>query len=234
MYKRILIKISGEALQGTANFGICPEVISRVANEIKSVVRAGVEVGIVVGGGNIFRGVNRVVQNSDRIAADYMGMLATIFNALALQEVLESIMVPSRVQSAIIMSQLCEPYVRRKAIRHLEKKRVVIFAAGLGSPCFTTDSAACLRAIEIQADAVFKATKVDGVYSANPDNNPDALLFSEISYRQVLTSGLKIMDSTAISLCMDNKMPIHVFNMKVSGNIEKILKGIKIGSLIGE
>lgn len=232
MYKRILIKISGEALQGATNFGICPDVILRVANEIKSVAATGIEIGIVVGGGNIFRGVNRVIQNSNRIAADYMGMLATIFNALALQEVLESVMVPSRVQSAIIMTQLCEPYVRRKAIRHLEKKRVVIFAAGLGSPCFTTDSAACLRAIEIQAEAVFKATKVNGVFSDDPETNPKALFFPQISYREVLTTGLRVMDSTAISLCMDNNMPIHVFNMKISGNIEKILQGHRIGSLI--
>ena len=231
-FQRVLLKLSGEALQGDLGFGIDPKVLATLAKEIKEVQALNVEVAIVIGGGNIFRGVAASTQGMDRATADYMGMLATVLNSLALQDALERIDVTTRVMSAIAMQELCEPYIKRRATRHLEKGRVVIFAAGTGNPFFTTDTAAGLRAIEIQADAIFKATKVDGVYDSDPKTNPEAKFFSELSYIEVLNRGLKVMDSTAISLCMDNKMDIYVFNMTTPGNIKRILQGEKIGTRV--
>lgn len=234
MFKRILLKLSGEALQGSLGFGIDPKVMKSMALEIKEVTEMGIQVALVIGGGNIFRGLAASTQGMDRSSADYMGMLATILNSLALQDALEQIDVPTRVQSAIAMAELCEPYIRRKAIRHLEKGRVVIFSGGTGNPYFTTDTAAALRAMEIHADAIFKATKVDGVYDADPLKNPKAKMFTQLSYRDVLNQDLKVMDSTAISLCKDNQMPIYVFNMTESGNVKRILSGDKIGTVVRE
>ena len=232
IFKRVLLKISGEALQGSQSFGIDPQVINTLSREIKEVHALGVELAIVIGGGNIFRGVAASTQGMDRATADYMGMLATVLNALALQDALERIDVTTRVMSAIEMQELAEPYIKRRATRHLEKGRVVIFAAGTGNPFFTTDTAASLRAIEIQADAIFKATRVDGVYDRDPELEPNAVMFDELSYLDVLQRGLKVMDSTAISLCMDNNMGIYVFNMTVPGNIKRILQGEKIGTTV--
>jgi uridylate kinase len=232
IFKRVLLKISGEALQGSQSFGIDPQVINTLSREIKEVHALGVELAIVIGGGNIFRGVAASTQGMDRATADYMGMLATVLNALALQDALERIDVTTRVMSAIEMQELAEPYIKRRATRHLEKGRVVIFAAGTGNPFFTTDTAASLRAIEIQADAIFKATRVDGVYDRDPELEPNAVMFDELSYLDVLQRGLKVMDSTAISLCMDNNMGIYVFNMTVPGNIKRILQGEKIGTKV--
>lgn len=232
MFKRILLKLSGEALQGSMGFGIDPKVIKGMAQEIKEVLEMDIEVALVIGGGNIFRGLAASTQGMDRSTADYMGMLATTLNSLALQDALENIGVPTRVQSAIAMAELCEPYIRRKATRHLEKKRVVIFAGGTGNPYFTTDTAAGLRAMEIHADAIFKATKVNGVYDDDPVKNPQAVMFDQLSYKDVQNRDLKVMDSTAISLCKDNNMPIYVFNMTVPGNIKKILSGAKIGTVV--
>ncbi len=234
MFKRILLKLSGEALQGDQGFGIDPKVIQTMAQEVKELTAMGIEVALVIGGGNIFRGLAASTQGMDRSTADYMGMLATTLNSLALQDALERIDVPTRVQSAISMSELCEPYIRRRAVRHLEKGRVVIFAGGTGNPYFTTDTAAALRAMEIHADAIFKATKVDGVYDSDPVKNPKAKKFESLSFRDVLTKDLKVMDSTAISLCMDNKMPIYVFNMTEGGNVKRILSGEKIGTVVQE
>jgi uridylate kinase len=234
MFKRILLKLSGEALQGDQGFGIDPKVIASMASEIKEVSGMGIEVALVIGGGNIFRGLAASTQGMDRSTADYMGMLATTLNSLALQDALERIDVPTRVQSAISMSELCEPYIRRRAVRHLEKGRVVIFAGGTGNPYFTTDTAAALRAMEIHADAIFKATKVDGVYDSDPVKNPKAKKFGSLSFKDVLTKDLKVMDSTAISLCMDNKMPIYIFNMTEGGNVKRILNGEKIGTVVQE
>jgi uridylate kinase len=231
-FRRVLLKISGEALQGNLGFGIDPKIITTLSKEIKDVLTLGVELAIVIGGGNIFRGVAASTQGMDRATADYMGMLATVLNALALQDALERIDVTTRVMSAIAMQELAEPYIKRRATRHLEKGRVVIFAAGTGNPFFTTDTAASLRAVEIQADAIFKATRVDGVYDRDPEKDPAAKLFDELSYIEVLNRGLKVMDSTAISLCMDNEMSIYVFNMTKPGNIKRILLGEKIGTLV--
>lgn len=232
MFKRILLKLSGEALQGSLGFGIDPKVIQNMAFEIKEVTEMGIQVALVIGGGNIFRGLAASTQGMDRSTADYMGMLATTLNSLALQDALERIEVPTRVQSAIAMAELCEPYIRRKAIRHLEKGRVVIFSGGTGNPYFTTDTAAGLRAMEIHADAILKATKVDGVYDSDPVKNPKAKMFQKLSYKDVLNQDLKVMDSTAISLCKDNKMPIYVFNMTQAGNVKRILNGEKIGTVV--
>lgn len=234
MFKRILLKLSGEALQGSLGFGIDPKVMQSMAQEIKEVTEMGIQVALVIGGGNIFRGLAASTQGMDRSTADYMGMLATTLNSLALQDALEKVSVPTRVQSAIAMAELCEPYIRRKAIRHLEKGRVVIFSGGTGNPYFTTDTAAGLRAMEIHADAIFKATKVDGVYDADPVKNPEAKMFDRLSYKDVLNRDLKVMDSTAISLCMDNHMPIYVFNMTKAGNVKRILSGEKIGTVVQE
>ncbi len=234
VFKRILLKLSGEALLGGQNYGIDTAMAESVAREIKAVQELGVEVAIVVGGGNIFRGVSKSAGNMDRAAADYIGMLATVMNSVVLQDALEQLEVQTRVMSAIDIPQLAEPFIRRRAVRHLEKERVVIFAAGTGNPYFTTDSAAALRALEIKAEVIFKATKVDGIYSADPMTHPDATRFERISYQEVLEKQLKVMDTSAISLCMDNKLPIMVFNMKQAGNIIKAVGGdTTIGTLVG-
>jgi uridylate kinase len=232
LYSRILLKISGEALMGDKGYGIDAHTVDFMAKEIKDIVSMGVQISVVIGGGNIFRGVQASLEGMERASADYMGMLATVINALALQNALEKFKVPTRVQSAIEMQELCEPYIRRKAIRHLEKGRVVIFAAGTGNPYFTTDTAAALRAMEINADIIMKGTKVDGVYSADPVKNPKAKKFAELTYLDVLKKGLGVMDSTAISLCMDNNLPIVVFSLKGKGNIRKIIEGKRIGTIV--
>ena len=232
LYKRILLKISGEALMGDKGYGIDANTVDFMAREIKGVVSMGVQISVVIGGGNIFRGVQASLEGMERASADYMGMLATVINALALQNALEKHGIPTRVQSAIEMVELCEPYIRRKAIRHLEKGRVVIFGAGTGNPYFTTDTAAALRAMEINADVIMKGTKVDGVYSADPVKNPKATKFTELTYIDVLKKGLGVMDSTAISLCMDNDLPIVVFSLKGKNNIRKIIEGKRIGTIV--
>jgi uridylate kinase len=233
VFQRILLKLSGEALMGTQNYGIDTLVAESVAREIKAVHELGVEIAVVVGGGNIFRGVSKSAGNMDRAAADYIGMLATVMNAVVLQDALEQIGIQTRVMSAIDIPQLAEPFIRRRAVRHLEKKRVVIFAAGTGNPYFTTDSAAALRALEIEAEVIFKATKVDGIYSADPMTDATAVRFPKISYQEVLERQLKVMDTSAISLCMDNALPIMVFNMLESGNIIKAISGdLTIGTLV--
>jgi len=231
-YSRVLLKLSGEALMGTKGFGIDPDVVKSIANDIREIHGLGVEIGIVIGGGNIFRGLAASAQGFDRVSADHMGMLATVINSLALQDALEKMQVYTRVLSAIEMNQVAETYIRRRAIRHLEKGRVVIFAAGTGNPYFSTDTTAALRANEIKAAVILKATKVDGIYDADPVKVKDAKLFPEISYIQVLTQQLAVMDTTAISLCMDNKLPIIVFNMRTQGNIKRVIMGDKIGSLV--
>lgn len=233
VFRRILLKLSGEALMGTQNYGIDTLVAENVAQEIKIVHDLGIEIAIVVGGGNIFRGVSKSAGNMDRAAADYIGMLATVMNAVVLQDALEQQQVYTRVMSAIDIPQLAEPFIRRRAVRHLEKQRVVIFAAGTGNPYFTTDSAAALRALEIKAEAIFKGTKVDGIYSADPMLDPNALKFDRITFREVLEKQLKVMDASAISLCMDNNLPIMVFNMRQSENIVKAVCGdLSIGTLV--
>ncbi len=231
-YKRVLLKLSGEALMGEQPYGIDTDTVNYMADEIKSIFTAGVEVAVVIGGGNIFRGLQGTASGMERATADYMGMLATVINALALQNALERKGIPTRVQSAIEMRELAEPYIRRRAIRHLEKKRVVIFAAGTGNPYFTTDTAASLRAMEIGADLIIKATRVDGVYSADPEKDPKAKRFRKITYIDVLKKRLHVMDSTAISLCMDNALPIVVFNVKKKGNLKKVIEGRSIGTLV--
>jgi uridylate kinase len=231
-YKRVLLKLSGEVLMGEQNFGIDPEFVRRIAAEIKDVHSRGVQIGIVIGGGNIFRGLAASAQGFDRVSADHMGMLATVINSLALQDALEKMDVHTRVQSAIEMNQVAEMFIRRRAIRHLEKGRVVIFAAGTGNPYFSTDTTAALRAMEIKAEVILKATKVDGIYDADPVKVKDATLISRITYLDVLTKGLAVMDTTAISLCMDNRVPILVFNIKVKGNIKRVIDGDDIGSVV--
>lgn len=232
-YGRILLKLSGEALQGDKGYGISPTIIEAIAQQVKEVHALGVQLAIVIGGGNIFRGVAASAQGMDRASADYMGMLATVINALALQDALESAGVTTRVQTAIEMAQLCEMYIRRRAVRHLEKERVVIFAAGTGNPYFTTDTAASLRAMEIHADIILKATKVDGIYDRDPKKHPDAKRFDRLSYLEVLQRDLKVMDSTAISLCRDNKLPIMVFDLGPKDNIRRAVMGEPIGTLVG-
>jgi uridylate kinase len=231
-YNRILLKLSGESLQGPQGFGIDGATIYAIAEELREVNRLGVQIAIMVGGGNIFRGSRQKGFEIDRATGDYMGMLATVLNALALQDALEKVQVHTRVQSAIEMHQVCEPFIRRRAMRHLEKGRVVIFAAGTGNPYFSTDTAAALRAMEIKADVILKATRVDGIYDADPEKVSDAKFFAEITYRQVLHQDLKVMDSTAISLCMDNGMPIVVFNMNKPGNIRRAVLGERVGSTV--
>lgn len=231
-YRRILLKLSGEALMGDRGHGIDPQTVEYMASEIQEVVREGVQVAVVIGGGNIFRGMEASVKGMERASADYMGMLATVINALALQNALEKVGITTRVQSAIEMRALAEPYIRRRAIRHLEKGRIVIFAAGTGNPYFTTDTAAALRAMEIGAEVILKATKVNGVYSSDPVKDPRARMYSTIGYIDVLRKKLSVMDSTAISLCMDNNLPIIVFNVRNRGNIKKIIQGRKIGTLV--
>jgi len=233
-YRRVLLKISGEALMGEQNYGIDVDVAHSVASELKAVVDLGVQVAVVVGGGNIFRGVSKSAGNMDRAAADYIGMLATVMNGVVLQDALEKLAVETRVLSAIDIPQLAEPFIRRRAVRHLEKNRIVIFAAGTGNPYFTTDSAAALRALEIKADVIPKATKVDGVYSADPMADAQAELYGAITYQQVLERQLKVMDASAISLCMDNHLPIVVFNMRRPGNITRVIAGEKgVGTVVG-
>ena len=233
VYKRILLKLSGEALMGEQNYGIDTAVARSVAEEIKAVQALGVEIAVVVGGGNIFRGVSKSAGNMDRSSADYIGMLATVMNAVVLQDALEKLNVYTRVLSAIDIPQLAESFIRRRAIRHLEKGRVVIFAAGTGNPFFTTDSAAALRALEIKADIILKGTKVDGIYTADPFLSPEATRFTEISYQEVLEKQLKVMDASSISLCMDNNLPIMVFNMRKTGNIVKAVEGdLTIGTVV--
>jgi uridylate kinase len=231
-YHRILLKLSGESLQGPQGFGIDGGTIYAIAEELREVNKLGVQIAIMVGGGNIFRGSRQKGFEIDRATGDYMGMLATVLNALALQDALEKAQVHTRVQSAIEMHQVCEPFIRRRAMRHLEKGRVVIFAAGTGNPYFSTDTAAALRAMEIKADVILKATRVDGIYDADPEKVSDAKFFAEITYRQVLHQDLKVMDSTAISLCMDNGMPIVVFNMNKPGNIRRAVLGERVGSTV--
>ncbi len=233
VYRRILLKLSGEALQGDQGYGISPTVIESIAQEIKEIHGMGVELAIVIGGGNIFRGVAGSSQGMDRASADYMGMLATVINALALQDALEQEKVPTRVQTAIEMSQLCELYIRRRAMRHFEKGRVVIFAAGTGNPYFTTDTAASLRAMEIHADIILKATKVDGIYDKDPMKHKDAVKFDKLTYLEVLQRDLKVMDSTAISLCRDNNLPIMVFDLTQKDNIKRAVLGEPIGTVVG-
>ena len=232
VFRRILLKLSGEALMGSRGFGVDPVTAARIAEEVEEVRKLGVEVGIVVGGGNFIRGVAASESGIDRVVADHMGMLATMINALALQDALEKRSCNTRVTTAIEIREIAEPFIRRRAIRHLEKGRVVIFAAGTGNPYFSTDTAAALRAMEIKAEVILKATKVDGVYDADPNKVPDAKMFSRINYLDVLSRGLKVMDTTAISMCMDNNLPIIVFNLNVPGNLKRVILGEKIGSLV--
>ncbi len=231
-YKRIMLKLSGEALAGQQGYGIDPDIIMGIAREIREVVDLGVQLAIVIGGGNIFRGLAASSAGMDRASADYMGMLATVMNSLALQDALEKAGVITRVQSAIEMQAIAEPYIRRRAVRHLEKGRVVIFGAGTGNPFFTTDTAASLRAIEIGAEIILKATKVDGVYNADPAKDKNAVKYDQLSYLDVLKQGLEVMDSTATSLCMDNDLPILVFDLTTSGNIQRVVCGEQIGTVV--
>ncbi|MCK9195975.1 MAG: UMP kinase [Syntrophales bacterium] len=232
VYQRVLLKLSGEALEGERSFGIDFDTVNVIALEIKEVVDLGVQLGLVIGGGNIWRGAEAAKRGMERSAADYTGMLATLINCLALQHALEHIGVQTRVQSALGVQEIAEPYIQRRAIRHLEKGRVVIFAGGTGNPFFTTDTAASLRAVEIRAEVIMKATKVDGVYDSDPVGNPDAIMFKKISYNEVLTKNLKVMDATAISLCRENGLPIIVFNLKKTGNIKAVICGNNIGTLV--
>lgn len=231
-YRRILLKISGEILAGDQGYGIQPSVLEGLAEEVASVVALNVEVALVIGGGNIFRGIAASASGMERASADYMGMLATVLNALALQNALERKGVTTRVQSAIEMRQLAEGYIRRRAIRHLEKKRVVIFAGGTGNPYFSTDTAAALRAMEIGAEVIMKGTKVNGVFEADPVTNPTAKMFTEVPFLSIINKNLKVMDSTAVTLCMDNNLPLIVFNLKERGNLAKVVRGEKIGTLV--
>lgn len=231
-YNKILLKLSGEALMGNQQFGIDPETVKYIASEIKPVYDLGITIGIVIGGGNIFRGVSPAAKGMDRVTADHMGMLATVINCLAVQNALEVAGIETRVQSAVEMQQIAEPYIRRRAIRHMEKGRVVIFAGGTGNPYFTTDTTATLRASEINADVVLKATKVDGIYTADPKKDSTATKYDTIEYIDVLTKGLKVMDATAISMCMDNNIPLIVFDMFGKGNLLKIVQGESIGTLV--
>ena len=231
-YTRVLLKLSGEALMGDQGYGVDPAVVTRIAEEVAEIRDIGVQVAIVIGGGNIFRGMAGSARGMDRATADYMGMLATVMNGLALQDGLEHHGVPTRVLTAIEMRSVAEPFIRRRAIRHLEKGRVVVFAAGTGNPYFTTDTAAALRAMEIKADVIMKATKVDGIYTADPKKDPSATRYDRITYLQVLEQGLKVMDATAISLCMDNKMPIVVLDLNERGNMRRAIMGEQVGSLV--
>ncbi len=232
VYKRVLLKLSGEALMGNADFGIDPEVIVRFAKEIAELSAQGVELGVVIGGGNIFRGAGLAASGMERVSADHMGMLATVMNALALQDALEQQGAFCRVMSAIQINEVCEDYLRRRAIRHLEKGRVVIFAAGTGNPFFTTDSAASLRAVEIGAELMLKATQVDGVYNADPKTNPDAVRYAELGYDEIINKRLGVMDTTAVVMCQEHKMPLRIFDVHKQGNLTKIIYGEDIGTLV--
>jgi uridylate kinase len=231
-YQRIVLKLSGEALAGGGSFGVDPERVKSLAAEIGEVAKTGVQIGLVVGGGNFFRGVAAAAMNMDRVAADHMGMLATVINALALQDALEHMGVHTRVMSAIEMNQVAEPYIRRRAIRHLEKGRIVIFAAGTSNPYFSTDTAATLRALEIHAEVIAKATRVNGVYDKDPLKFPDAVMYTKVSYLEVLSKDLAVMDSTAIAMCRDNRLPVLVFNLNTTGNIMRMSMGENVGTLI--
>jgi uridylate kinase len=231
-YNRILLKLSGEALMGDKQYGIDPQRLEQYAQEIKSIKDLGVEIAIVIGGGNIFRGVDAEKSGIDRVQGDYMGMLATVINGMAIQSALEKQGLFTRLMSGIKMEQVCEPFIRRRAVRHLEKGRIIIFGAGIGNPYFTTDSAASLRAIEIEADAVLKGTRVDGVYTADPEKDPNAIKFSNITFQEVYEKGLNVMDMTAFTLCHENNLPIIVFDMNTPGNLIKLMKGEEIGTLI--
>ncbi len=231
-YSRVLLKLSGEAFAGDQGFGIDPHTTQAICRELVEVVQMGLQLSLVIGGGNIFRGVSVSSKGMDRASADYMGMLATVMNALAVQDAMEKLGVSTRVMTAITMKEVAEPYIRRRAIRHLEKGRVVICAAGTGIPYFTTDTAAVIRAMELKCDAIFKATRVDGVYDKDPERHPDAVLYPRLTYLDVLQQGLKVMDSAAISLCMDNKLPIGVFNLFVPGNIKRLMVGEHVGTLV--
>jgi uridylate kinase len=232
-YRRVLLKLSGEALMGKSSFALDPEVVDTIAGEIRDVAVLGVQLGIVIGGGNIVRGVEAGARGMDRTSADYMGMLATVINSLALQSALEHLNVVTRVQTAIEMKAVAEPFIQRRAIRHMEKGRVVIFAAGTGNPYFTTDTAATLRAVEIKADIIIKATKVDGVYDRDPLLDANAIKFKKITYTDVLTRNLKVMDATSISLCRDNGLPLVVFNLQTAGNIKRVICGEAVGTVVG-
>ncbi len=232
IYRRILLKISGEALAGERGYGIDPEVVRFIAGEIRAVHALGLQIAVVIGGGNIFRGLAASTKGMDRSSADYMGMLATVINGLALQDALEKIGIDTRVQTAIEMREIAEPFIRRRALRHLEKGRVVLFVGGTGNPYFSTDTAAALRAMEVGADVVFKATRVDGVYTADPEKDPTATKFEELSYIEVLSKQLEVMDSTAISLCMDNRFPIVVFNLQQRGRLKGLVLGEKAGTIV--
>ncbi len=232
LYKRVLLKLSGESLIGDNDYGIDSKMLSRYAQEINSIVDSGMQIAIVIGGGNIYRGVQSEGAGFDRVQGDYMGMLATIINGMALQSALESINIPTRIQTAIKMEQITEPYIRRRAIRHLEKGRVVIFGAGTGNPYFTTDTAATLRAIEIEADIILKGTRVDGIYSSDPEKNNDAKKYNTISFEEVFNKKLNVMDMTAFTLCKENKLPIKVFNMNRQGNLSKVCNGENVGTLV--
>ena len=231
-YKRVLLKLSGEALLGEKSYGVDPKRILAYSKEIKEIVDSGIELAIVIGGGNIFRGVSGASNGIDRVQADYMGMLATVINGLALQSSLEDLKIQTRLQTAFNIEAVAEPYIKRKAVRHLEKKRVVIFSAGTGNPFFTTDSAAVLRAIEINADVILKGTRVDGIFDIDPEKSNDAVKFKQISYDDVIAKKLKVMDSTAFTLSKENKLPIIVFNMNKAGNLKKIIKGEKVGTIV--
>ena len=231
-YKRILLKLSGESLMGDKQYGIDSDRVLQYAKDIKAVHDQGIEIAIVIGGGNIFRGLSAEKSGMDRVQADYMGMLATVINSMALQDALEKLNVKTRLMTAIKMEQICEPFIRRRAVRHLEKRRIVIFGAGTGNPYFTTDTCASLRAIEVQADVVLKGTRVDGIYTADPEKNPDAVRYDEISFQEVYNKSLNVMDMTAFTLCQENKLPIIVFDMNKSGNFMRIANGEPIGTLV--
>src|SRR3954469_13167548 len=231
-YQRVLLKLSGEALMGEQQYGIDPAVATQIAKDIREIQELGVQVGVVIGGGNIYRGLAGSARGMDRSTADHMGMLATVINSLALQDALEHVGVNTRVATAIEMRAVAEPFIRRRAVRHLEKGRIVVFAAGTGNPYFTTDTAAALRAMEMKADVILKGTKVDGIYTADPMIHPDATKFDSISYLKVLEQGLKVMDATAISLCMDNRLPIVVFNLRTAGNLRRVVMGEAVGTLV--
>ena len=234
LYQRILLKLSGEALMGDKEYGIDPKIVTQYAEEIKAVRELGVQVGIVIGGGNIYRGIENSSDGIDKVTGDHMGMLATVINALALQSALEHVGVFTRCQSAINMDRIAEPFIRRRAIRHLEKGRLVIFAAGTGNPYFTTDTAAVLRAIEIEANVIIKGTRVDGIYDSDPEKNPTAARFPHLTYRDVIKMDLKVMDMTAITLCQENRLPIAVFNMNIESNLKRLVLGEKIGTTVSE
>ncbi|MEL6402610.1 MAG: UMP kinase [Cyanobacteria bacterium J06626_4] len=233
-YKRVLLKLSGEALMGSLSYGIDPDIVQTISEEISEVVKSGIQIAIVVGGGNIFRGIKGSAAGMDRATADYIGMLATVMNAMTLQDAIERNGTPTRVQTAITMQEVAEPYIRRRAMRHLEKNRVVIFGAGSGNPFFTTDTTAALRAAEIGAEVMFKGTKVDGVYDSDPKVNPNARRFNSLTYGHVLAHDLKVMDGTAIALCKDNNIPIMIFDLSVPGNIRRAVMGESIGTIVGE